>query len=115
MKLVSTLAIVFTSLGALAQADSRIERLCGAGHVNEAASSVDIRSNPDGYYVASLKEQVSQGDPRIILTNTSGFHLCTASTAHPGMVANDVYRLHGSRKVKFLFVPYADSGNRPSS
>ena len=52
-----------------AKADSRFVKFCGPDHVNEVASEADIRPNPDGYYVASLREQVSEGDPRIVLTH----------------------------------------------
>ncbi|GLS29728.1 hypothetical protein SAMN04488498_1112 [Mesorhizobium albiziae] len=37
-----------------AKADSRTAHFCGPDHVNEVASD-DVRSNPGGYYVASLK------------------------------------------------------------
>jgi hypothetical protein len=37
-----------------AEADSRIARFCGPDHVNEIASD-DVRSNPGGYCLASLK------------------------------------------------------------
>ena len=49
-----------------ASADSRIVRFCGPAHVNEIASEGDVRPNPDGYYVASLMEQISQGDPMFL-------------------------------------------------
>ncbi len=116
MKSTMTIALflaITASTGA--NADSRIERFCGSGHVNEMTSVNDVTSNPDGYFVVSLGEQVSEGDPRIILTNNSGFHLCTRQGTTPGMDANDIYRQEGNARVKFLFVPIAKWVARPTS
>ena len=62
-----------------AQADTRIAKLCGSDHVNEAAAKDDVRPNPAGFYVASLREQVSLGDPRIVLSPGDDFYLCPQS------------------------------------
>ncbi|PZV34344.1 hypothetical protein [Mesorhizobium kowhaii] len=53
-KLIIALALLLAAQTA-AEADSRIAKLCGSDHVNEAASRDDVRPNPGGYYVASLK------------------------------------------------------------
>ena len=108
-------ALTAANISGVANADSRIERFCGAGHENETASPWDVEANPDGYYVASLNAQISEGDPRIIITNDPGFHLCTTAVALPGMSENEIYRLQGKREVKFLFVPISDWSARPSS
>ncbi|MDU8928983.1 hypothetical protein RXV86_16435 [Alisedimentitalea sp. MJ-SS2] len=108
-------ALTAATITGAANADSRIERFCGAGHENEITSLWDVKPNPDGYYVASLNSQISEGDPRIVLTNDPGFHLCTTGVALPGMPENEIYRLKGKRKVKFLFVPISDWSVRPSS
>ena len=68
-----------------AEADSRIAKLCGSDHVNETASTDDVRPNPAGFYVTSLREQVSEGDPRIVLSPTDDFYFCTRSAATPDM------------------------------
>ena len=107
--------VLAATLATGASADSRINRFCGNGHENEITSLDDVKPNPDGYYVVSLFEQVSKGDPRIILTNDPGFHLCTRQTATPGMSANDVYRLDKTGEVEFLFVPISDWKTRHSS
>jgi hypothetical protein len=100
---------------ATAGADSRIVQLCGQDHVNEAVSATDVRANPDGFYVASLAEQVSLGDPRIIMTTDDDFHLCTRSAATPEMDATKAILLMRERTVKYLFVPFAPRGRAASS
>ena len=100
---------------ATADADSRIAQLCGEDHINEAASAADVRANPDGLYVASLSEQVSLGDPRIIMTTDDGFHLCTRSAATPEMDATKAILLMRERTVKYLFVPFAPRDRGASS
>ncbi|MER9236931.1 hypothetical protein NKI56_33915 [Mesorhizobium sp. M0622] len=52
-KLIIALALLLAAQTA-AKADSRIGRFCGPDHVNEVASD-DVRPNPGGYCVASLK------------------------------------------------------------
>ena len=98
-----------------ATADPRIGNFCGRDHVNEAASEDDIRPNPAGYYVASLREQVSEGDPRIVLTTSDGFHLCTRSAATPNMDSAKALLLMHERIVKYLFVPVVPRGTRAPS
>jgi hypothetical protein len=98
-----------------AKADSRFVKFCGPDHVNEVASEADIRPNPDGYYVASLREQVSEGDPRIVLTTSDGFYLCTRSAATPAMETSKALLLMHERRVKYLFVPVIRRGTRSSS
>ena len=112
--LVVALGLAFTVQTA-ARADSRIARFCGPDHVNEIASEGDVRPNPDGYYVASLAEQVSEGDPRIFLTTSDGFYLCTRPAATPDMDASKALLLMKERTVKYLFVPVTPRGRRPSS
>jgi hypothetical protein len=108
------LALLLTAQPA-AKADSRIARFCGPDHVNEAASEDDIRPNPAGYYVASLREQVSEGDPRIVLTTSDGFYLCTRSAATPNMDSSKALLLMHERIVKYLFVPVIRRGTRSPS
>lgn len=98
-----------------ARADSRIATLCGADHVNEAVSQDDVRANPDGFYVASLREQVSEGDPRILLTTADDFYLCTRPAATPDMDASKAMLLMHERAVRYLFVPVIRRDTRGSS
>jgi hypothetical protein len=98
-----------------ARADSRIAKLCGPDHVNEAASENDVRPNPAGFYVASLREQVSEGDPRIVLSNSDEFYLCTRPAATPDMDTSKALLLMHERAVKYLFVPVIRRGTRSSS
>ena len=88
-----------------AAADSRIAKFCGPDHVNEVASQDDVRPNPAGYYVTSLKEQVREGDPRIVLTTGDDFYLCTRPAATPDMDSTMALLLIHERTVKYLFVP----------
>lgn len=98
-----------------AKADSRVVRLCGPDHVNEVASEDDVRPNPDGYYVTSLREQISEGDPRIVLTTSDDFYLCTRPAATPDMDATKALLLMHERAVKYLFVPVIRRDTRGSS
>jgi hypothetical protein len=98
-----------------AKADSRIAKFCGTDHVNEVASGEDVRPNPDGFYVASLREQVSEGDPRIILTTSDAFYLCTRSAATPDMDATKALLLMHERTMKYLFVPVIRRDTREPS
>lgn len=68
-KFIIALAVLLATQTA-AKADSHIARFCGPDHDNEVASEDDVRPNPDGFYVASLREQVSKGDHRIILMSS---------------------------------------------
>ena len=83
-RLIIALALLLTAQTA-AKADSRIARFCGPDHVNEAASQDDVRPNPAGYYVASLREQVSEGDPRIVLTTSDDSTFAPDPAATPDM------------------------------
>ena len=112
--LIIALALVLAAPTA-AQADSRIAKLCGPDHVNEAASTDDVRSNPAGFYVTSLGEQVREGDPRIILSTSDAFYLCTAPAATPDMDSSKALLLMHERTVKYLFVPVIRSGTPSSS
>jgi hypothetical protein len=115
MKTTIATALFATILFSDAQADSRIERLCGAAHLNEVASQEDVRPNPAGYFVTSLAEQVSEGDPRIVLSYDPDFHLCTQSAGTPNMDTSQALRFLGKRKVLYLFVPIREWTDRHSS
>jgi hypothetical protein len=97
---------------AAAEADSRIAKFCGPDHVNEVASEDDVRPYPTGYYVVSLREQVSEGDPRLFLTDGDEFYLCTRPAATPDMDATKALLLMHERTVKYLFVPVLRRGTR---
>ncbi|TGQ28083.1 MULTISPECIES: hypothetical protein [unclassified Mesorhizobium] len=103
-KLIIALALLLAGQTA-AKADSRIARFCGSDHVNEVASRDDVRPNPAGFYVTSLREQVSEGDPRIILSTSDDFYLCTRPAATPDMDTSKALLLMHERTVKYLFVP----------
>jgi hypothetical protein len=103
-KLVIALALLLANQ-TVAKADSRIARFCGPDHDNEVASEDDVRPNPDGFYVASLREQVSEGDPRLILSPSDDFYLCTRSAATPDMDTTKALLLMHERAVGYLFVP----------
>ncbi len=107
-------ALAFLS-ASVACADSRIETLCGVGHLNEVAAADDVVSNPDGFYIRSLQTQISYGDPRIVQTNGSSFHLCTASAATPDMDINKALLLVNERRVKYLFAPINCPKQSPTS
>jgi hypothetical protein len=109
-----TLAL-FLAAPTAAGADSRIAKFCGPDHINEVASADDVRPNPAGYYVASLREQVSQGDPRIVLTTSDDFYLCTRPAATPDMDATKALLLMHERTVKYLFVPVIGRDTRRPS
>lgn len=113
-RLIVALAVLLAAPTA-AKADSRIAKFCGPDHVNEVASEDDVRPNPDGFYVASLREQLSQGDPRIILTNGDDFYFCTRPAATPDMDATKALLLMRERVVKYLFVPVIRRGTRGAS
>ena len=105
------IALTLLSAGAsAAEPDSRIAEFCGPDHVNEAASPDDVSANPAGFYVTSLREQVYQGDPRIILTNGDAFYVCTRTAATPDMDPTKALLLMHERTVKYLFVPVIRRG-----
>src|SRR4051794_23759461 len=97
-RLIIALAAILAAQTA-AKADSRIARLCGPDQVNEVASADDVRSNPAGYYVASVREQVYEGDPRIVLTTSDEFYLCTRPAATPDMDTSKALLLMRERTV----------------
>jgi hypothetical protein len=113
-QLIIALALLFAAPTA-AKADSRFAKLCGPDHVNEVASEGDVRSNPAGFYVTSLREQVSEGDPRIIVSPSDDFYLCTRSAATPDMDTSKALLLMHERTVKYLFVPVIPRGTRSST
>ena len=113
-KLIIALALLLAAQTA-AEADSRIAKLCGSDHVNEAASTDDVRPNPAGFYVTSLREQVSEGDPRIVLSPSDDFYLCTRPAATPDMDTSKALLLMKERTVKYLFVPVIRRDKRSSS
>lgn len=115
MKLIATLTVVTALSAASAQAESRIETLCGANHVNEVAAPDDVVANPDGYYIRSLETQISHGDPRIIQATGRTFHLCTRSAATPDMSTTMALTLMDEREVTHLFVPLDCPKSRPAS
>lgn len=96
---------------ALEREDRRIAEYCGAGHINEIASDDDIRSNPDGFFVTSLGEQLSLGDARVILTNEDDPYLCTRPSATPDMDATQAALNKDKRIVRWLFVKSHPIGN----
>jgi len=108
-------AFALVAAQSTAVADSRIARLCGEGHANEVASATDVSPNPAGYYVASLREQISTGDPRIILTTDDEFFLCTRPAATPAMDVTKALLLMNKRTVRYLFVPVMPSPASGSS
>lgn len=103
-KTISAAVAIATFATTVFAADSRVEILCGAEHTNEVASANDVRMNPDGYYVESLGEQLSLGDPRIVLTNGATPYLCTRSAATPAMDATNIALNEDVRVVRWLFV-----------
>lgn len=96
-------------------AQSLKDTLCGSGHVNEISASDDVSANPDGYYIQSLKVQLSHDDPRIVDAVGDDFHLCTRSAATPDMDAARAASLMTERRVKYLFVPAIVTTERPGS
>ena len=112
--LIIALALLLAARTA-AQADPRIAKLCGSDHVNEIASRDDVRPNPAGFYVASVREQISEGDPRIILSPSVEFYLCTRPAATLDMDMTKALLLMHERTVKYLFVPVIRRGTRASS
>lgn len=107
MKPIPTLAAALFLTAGAADAESKIDTLCGQGHANEAASAADISANPDGYFIRSLEVQLRHGDPRLVLAVGDAYHLCTRPAATPEMDANRMILLAGERVVKYLFVPLA--------
>jgi hypothetical protein len=99
---VTAIALVLASA---AQAETRIDTLCGSEHRNEVAGPQDVMANPGGYYIVSLRTQLSHGDLRIVKATGEVFHLCTSSAATPDMETTRALLLMQTREVKYLFVP----------
>lgn len=104
MKPTLTLAALALLAATSAKSETTIDRLCGAGHVNEAAAG-DVIANPDGYYVRSLRVQLSHSDVRIVQAVGDVFHLCTRTAATPEMDTGKAKLLMSERRVRYLFVP----------
>jgi hypothetical protein len=109
MRRILALSAIALVTATAAQAETRIDRLCGSEHRNEAAGPEDIQTNGDGYYIVSLRTQLSHGDPRIVNATGDEFHLCTISAATPDMEATRALLLMQTRVVRYLFVPNARS------
>lgn len=114
MVFLAALAVVAATQSSAA-ADSRVAMLCGSDHSNEAASPDDVRPNPDGFFVASIREQVSEGDLRIVRSTRDDFYLCTRAAATPDMDATKAFLLMKERTVKYLFVPVIKRDTRGPS
>lgn len=99
------LAAVALVAASSALAETRIDALCGSGHLNEVAGPEDVQDNPAGYYIVSLRTQLSHGDPRIVQATGEVFHLCTRSAATPEIETGRALLLMQTRTVKYLFVP----------
>lgn len=115
MKLAPTLTALFIATSGVASADTRIDALCGEGHINEMVSAQDVTANPDGYFIKSLQTQISHGDMRLIKASTRGFHLCTRSMATPEMDTAMAMLLMDEVDVKYLFVPTDTCPDKPNS
>ncbi len=115
MKIVFAIAAIAAVNSTTVFAGSRVNALCGNGHVNEIATLDDVDANPDGYYIRSLETQLSHGDPRIVKTSAPVFHLCTVSAATPDMDTTMALSLMNERRVKFLFVPIDCPKQTPNS
>lgn len=104
MRTIFAITAVTIAAAGVAQAEPRIDALCGADHINEVAAH-DVSSNPDGYYIRSLQTQLTHGDPRIVEAVGNEFHVCTRSAATPDMDSNRAILLMSEREVTYLFVP----------
>ena len=110
-----TIVTLATLAAAPAVAGSRIDALCGDGHVSEAIATDDVTANPNGYYILSLRTQLSHGDPRLVMNVGKAFHLCTRPAATPDMDAGKAGPLMKERAVRYLFVPMACPDGRVGS
>ncbi len=115
MNLIITAATLALTVASATAAESRIHTLCGADHQNEATGPLDVRANPDGYYITATGEQLSHGDPRIIQATGEEFHYCTRSAATPDMDATRARLMMEERVVKYLFVPVFPAPKDPLS
>lgn len=114
MKTTLTIAAFVFLAATTAKSETMVDSLCGADHVNETVAG-DILANPDGYYVRSLRVQLSHGDARIIQAVGDEFHLCTRTAATPEMDAGMAKLLMNERRVRYLFVPICPPRAQPSS
>ena len=105
-KIIALAAITFVAVPSV-QAQSLTDALCGSGHRNEVVSLQDVIPNTGGYYIASLRVQLSYGDPRIVNPFGEVFHLCTSSAATPDLEATRALHMKQTREVRYLFVPEA--------
>jgi hypothetical protein len=105
MTKIPALATITFLMASAVLAETRIDTLCGPEHRNEVASPQDVKANPAGFYIVSLRTQLSQGDPRIVEATGEVFHLCTSSMATPDMETTRFQLLMQTRQVKYLFVP----------
>ncbi|MCU9848930.1 hypothetical protein OEZ60_13040 [Defluviimonas sp. WL0024] len=111
----SSLIVALVLFAGSAEAQSRIDKLCGEGHVNEAAGVGDVTSNPAGYYIRSFSVQLRFDDPRVVRATGEEFHVCTRPAATPRMdaVRSDLHK--NKRELKFLFVPNSETDPSPAS
>ena len=100
--------IAFTMVVGTAEAQSKVEELCGRNHINQATVYGDVTPNPDGYYIRSLQTQLSYGDFRIVKAVGRTFHLCTRDAATPGMDTSTAINLANKRVIKYLFIPVCE-------
>lgn len=109
------LSVIVSVFATAAAAEGKIDALCGADHVNEVGAATGVTSNPDGYFVTGLNEQISFGDPRLIQAVGEDYYLCTRSAATPDMDAGKARLLMDSRRVRYLFVPNCPDKIAPQS
>jgi hypothetical protein len=105
MTKILALTAITLVMASTVHSETRIDKLCEPAHQNELAGLQDVTANPGGYYIASLRTQLSHGDPRIVMATGDVFHLCTRSAATPDMDTDRARSLMKTREVKYLFVP----------
>lgn len=105
MKQIAILATLACTMASSVYAEGMIAKLCGRDHQNEVATYTDVTSNPDGYYIRSLRTQLSHGDARIVKAVGDSYYLCTVSAARPDMDQTKALLAMKERAVKYLFVP----------
>jgi len=115
MRLPTYILILSGVMTTEAVSQSIIDELCGAGHVNETAVAGSVSENPDGYYLAGLKTQLSNGDPRIIRAVGSDFYVCTRPASTPEADVTQMHLSANRRVVAYLFVPNTGYDTDPNS
>lgn len=115
MKFIIAMATAMIATATFAKAEGTITDLCGPGHANEVQSKADVQANPDGYYIRSLKIQLSNDDARIVMNVGNEFYICTRSAARPDMTETNSHLTSNEREVRFLFVPSCPPGVKPSA